>query len=307
MSEQSRIKVLIGPSTFAAQDKRPLEYLLREGIEIVENPYKRRLTKKEVISLLSNNVEGLIAGLEPLDRDVLKCSKLRVISRSGVGMSNVDLAAAEEFEIKVYNTPDAPTVAVAEITIAAMLDLCRSISDMNSEMHNGKWDKNIGVQLSGKCVLIVGFGRIGQKVASFLKPFNVKLLVSDPNINKVEEGINLLGLKDALPKADIITIHSSGDSEIIGENEFALMKPGVFLLNSARGAMVNETSLMKAIDDGIVRKAWMDVFIEEPYFGKLKDYSQVLLTPHTGSYTSECRSVMEMQAALNLIKGLKDS
>lgn len=305
MSEKFRIKVLIGPSTFAAQDKRPLEYLLSKGVEIIYNPYKRTLTKKEVIGLLSDNVEGLIAGLEPLDRDILKHSKLKVISRSGVGISNVDVVAAKEFGIKVYNTPDAPTLAVAEITIAAMLDLSRSISDMNSEMHNGKWDKKIGVQLSEKSVLIVGFGRIGQKVVSFLKPFNVKLLVSDPNINEVEKGIDLLELHEALPKADIITIHSSGESEIIGEKEFALMKPGVFLLNSARGAIVNEMSLMKALDCGIVRKAWIDTFVEEPYRGKMKDYPQVLLTPHVGSYTSECRSVMEMQAVVNLINGLK--
>jgi len=305
MRGQFKIKVLIGPSTFAVNDKRPLEYLLKEGAEIVANPYKRKLTKEEVVGLLSSDVNGLIAGLEPLDRDVLKHSKLKVVSRSGAGMSNVDLAAAEEFHIKVYNTPDAPTVAVAEITVAAMLDLCRSISGMNGKMHSGKWDKSIGIQLSGKTVLIIGFGRIGRKVASFLKPFGVKLLVCDPHVSEVGEDIDLLRLEDALPKADIITIHSSDDSEIIGEKEFALIKPGVFILNSARGAAINEPSLINALNAGIVRGVWMDTFIEEPYSGKLIEYPQVLLTPHIGSYTSECRSIMEMQAALNLIKGLK--
>jgi len=305
MGKQSKIKVLIGPSTFAVQDKRPLEYLLKEGFEVIGNPYKRKLTKEEVVSLLSDSAKGLIAGLESLDREVLKRSKLRVISRSGVGMSNIDLLAAEEFGIKVYNTPDAPTIAVAEVTIAAMLDLCRSISDVNSKMHRGKWDKDIGAQLSGKCVLIIGFGRIGRKVASFLKPFDVKIMVSDPLTGKDEKGIDLFKLDDALPKADIITIHSSGDGEIIGENEFALMKHGVFLLNSSRGGAINETSLIKALDTGVVSKAWVDTFIEEPYSGRLKDYPQVLLTPHIGSYTSECRSVMEMQAVLNLIEGFK--
>ncbi|MCK4823154.1 phosphoglycerate dehydrogenase [bacterium] len=299
-------KILIGPSTFAALDSMPIERLVQLGCIVIDNPFKRKLTKDELIQLLSEDVIGLVAGLEPLTRDVLESSELRVISRCGTGLSNVDLKAAKDLKIKVFNTPDAPTTAVAELTIGAMISTIRKTHLMDRDMHSGRWIKQTGRQLEEKTIVIIGFGRIGRKVARLLKGFNAKIMAVDPYLEGRIDGIEIISLKDSLAIADIITLHASGEDEIIGGKEFHLMKPGVILLNAGRGGMVNEDSLCKAIDEGIVAGAWCDSFSEEPYKGPLSQYEQVLLTPHVGSYSEECRFSMEMESVNNLIQGFHD-
>lgn len=297
-----REKILIGPSSFAETDKAPLERLLSAGYEVIDNPYKRKLSKNELLILLTSDVTGLIAGLEPLDRDVLRHSKLKVVSRVGSGLSNVDLPAADELGIKVCSTPNGPTAAVAELTIGAMLGLLRMIPVMDQALHNGKWSKKIGVQLEGKSVAIIGFGRTGRRVSELLKPFNVRLLVVDPS---PVTGVVTVSLKEALTEADIVTLHSSGEDCIIGENEISIMKPGVFILNVARGGLISEDALVKFLESGKVAGAWLDTFKEEPYSGPLCRFPNVVLTPHVGSYTLECRKQMETEAVDNLLNVLQ--
>ncbi|MCQ9207384.1 MAG: hydroxyacid dehydrogenase [Omnitrophica bacterium] len=294
-------KILIGTSSFAALDKAPLVCLRQTGCEVVDNPVKRRLTRPELIDLLATGITGLIAGMEVLDREALEKSQLRVISRCGSGISNVDIVSAKKLGIKVCYTPDAPTGAVAELTLGAMLSLLRMIPEMNRDLHNGRWNKKVGLQLEGKTVAIIGYGRIGKRFASLLRPFGVSIIAVDPALRE-DGNVETLPLDEALGMADIITIHSGGEAQIIGEKEFRLMKKGVILLNAARGNLVCETSLVTALEKGLVRGAWLDVFNDEPYNGPLKEYPQVILTPHVGSYTLECRKQMEMQAVNNLIK-----
>jgi D-3-phosphoglycerate dehydrogenase len=298
------MKVLISPSSFADKDKTPINILKKAGFEIIDNPYKRRLTKMEVVKLLSKDIEYLIAGLEPLDRGVLEKSSLKVLSRCGSGLSNVDLIAAKDLGIKVCSTPDAPVDSVAELTLCAMLNLLRNFSQMNSNLHNANWSKQVGNQLKEKTVVIIGFGRIGRRLANLLKPFNVKIIAVDNNKNTLE-GVHSMSLKKALSYADIISIHASGESCVIGEREFTYMKKGTFILNAARGALVDEKALAGAIEKGVVKGAWLDAFIKEPYKGILIKYPQVLLTPHVGSYSFECRRTMEIQAVENLINNAK--
>lgn len=293
-------KVLVGPSTFAAQDPSPIERLATTGCEIIKNPFGRKLTKQELVELLPG-VKGLIAGLETLDEDVMRKSEIKVISRCGSGMSNVDIEAAGRYGIKVFSTPNGPTSAVAELTLGAMINLLRMVSLMDRDMHEGRWTKKIGMQLEGKTVVVIGLGRIGRKVVSLLKPFNVRLLAVDPSVRENIEGIEILPLDKALTEADIITIHSSGEQQIIGDDEFRLIKRGTFLLNAARGGVINESSLIQAIESGKIAGAWLDTFTAEPYSGPLIKYPQVVLTPHVGSYTLECRRSMEMEAVENLI------
>src|SRR3989304_3158812 len=293
-------KVLLGPSTFAAQDPSPIERLAAEGCEIIKNPFGRKLTKQELIELLAG-VKGLIAGLETLDAQVMSKSELKVISRCGSGMSNVDIEAAGRYGIKVFSTPNGPTSAVAELTLGAMINLLRMVSLMDRDLHEGRWTKKIGMQLEGKTVVIIGLGRIGRKVVSLLKPFHVRLIAVDPDVREEIDGVEVLPLDKALTEADIITIPSSGEQQIIGDNEFRLLKRGTFLLNAARGGVINESSLIQAIESGKIAGAWLDTFNAEPYVGPLIKYPQVLLTPHVGSYTLECRRSMEMEAVENLI------
>jgi len=298
--------VLIGTSSFGRQDTAPIELLQDHGLEVVLNPYGRKLTCEELIELLPG-VDGLLAGLENIDRKVLEASTLKVVSRCGSGISNVDIDACREMGIVFKYTPFGPTQAVAELTVAMVIALLRDVWAMHASLRAGNWDKRVGFQLKGKTVAIIGFGRIGRRTASLLASFNVNLIAIDPFLKKEKENVTVMELHDALPVSDFIIVHASGDEEIIGAEEFALMKDGAFLCNAARGQNVDETALVDALHSGKVAGAWLDSFSTEPYKGPLCDHPKILLTPHVGSYTAEGRFEMEMEAAQNLIDGLSEA
>jgi len=297
------VKILIGPSTFASEDRTPLRRLQEAGLEIIPNPYGRKLTASELEKLLAGAV-GLLAGLEPLTRAVLERSQLRVISRVGAGVSNVDLEAAHELGIEVRNTPDAPTNAVAELTIGVMLCLIRHVALMDRDLHSGMWQKRIGMQIEERTVAVIGYGRIGRRVAELLRPFRPRLLAVDPLVHEAE-GVEMVTLETALRVADIVTCHVSGEAEVIGARELAWLRRGAVLLNSSRGGVINETALCDALRDSAVAAAWVDTFVEEPYSGPLLKFPHVLLTPHIGSASIECRRRMEDEAVTNLLSVLR--
>ncbi len=296
-------RILVAPSTFASVDRTPLERLQQSGAEIIINPYRRKLSQEELLQLLPG-VGAIIAGLEPLNRYVLERSELKIISRCGVGLDNVDLDAVRELGIQLYYTPDGPTRAVAELTLGMMISLTRGIPQMDRALHEGKWVKQIGFQFAGKTVVIIGFGRIGRMVARLLDPFGPRVVVVDPYLQHSVADVETLPLDEALPQADVITIHASGEAEILGEKEFALIKPGAFLLNGSRGSQVNESCLVQALEKGDIAGAWLDAFSREPYDGPLRQFPQVILTPHIGSYSVQCRKSMEMEAVENLLSAL---
>ncbi|MBD3379373.1 MAG: hydroxyacid dehydrogenase [Candidatus Omnitrophica bacterium] len=306
MSQLKGEKILLGPSSFASADPGPMELLVSTGACIVDNPYKRRLTKDEISGLLSQGITGLIAGLEPLDREVLAGSGLKVISRCGAGMSNVDRRAAEEIGIAVRNTPEAPAASVAELTLGAMLSLLRMIPEMNTELHKGRWSKKIGGLLEGRTVVVLGLGHIGRRLCELLSPFKAEVLAVDPFVRDAAGDVPLVELEEALPRADIVSVHCSGEDCVLGRKELNRLKPGALLLNAARGGLVDEEALIECLDEGRVSGAWLDVFGREPYSGPLTGYSQVILTPHVGSYTRECRKRMETEAVNNLIEAFAE-
>ena len=300
-------RVAIGPSSFAANEKKPLEILDKAGVEVIANPFGRRLTEAEIMTHLLD-IDGLIAGLESLNRRVLTSfPRLRAIARVGIGLDNVDLEAAKEINIKVSNTPDEPAQAVAEMTMAALLALCRGLVTANTAMHARRWQKAIGTGLIGTRILLIGYGRIGRRVGELLRNFGAELLVTDPFLSdrRLSVGERLVTLDEGLSEASIVSLHASGKEVILGGNEFGKMQDGVIILNAARGELVDENALIKALENGKVRCAWLDVFRQEPYTGRLCDFEQVLLTPHISTYTRQCRLNMEMAAVKNLLRDLE--
>jgi len=300
-------KVLIGPSSFAEENRAPHERLLEAGFQVVGNPFRRKFTMEETTALLGKDIAGLVAGLETLDREVLAQSGLKVVSRCGAGMANVDLEAARELGIRVYSTPFGPTQAVAEMTVGCLLSLIRQVPQMDRALHGRRWDKRVGRQLKGMTVLVVGLGRIGSAVARLLAPFEVNLIAADPALGKGEAPWPIVSLDEGLSRADVVTLHASGLSRLLGRREFGLIKPGAFVLNASRGEVLDEDALREALDSGKVAGAWLDTFGREPYEGPLTGYEQVILTPHVGSYTSEGRLQMEMDAVENLIRGFQEA
>jgi D-3-phosphoglycerate dehydrogenase len=300
-----RGKVFISTTSFGEFDSRPLQMLKEAGLEVQLNPYHRTLSKDESMSL-GEQSEGLIAGTEALDEEVLRKLKyLRVISRCGAGLDNIDLEAAKRQGIQVFNTPGGPTIAVAELTVALILSLLRHIPRMDREMRHQTWQKRMGNLLQGKKVGIIGFGRIGQKVAELVLGLGAQVAYSDPAVDEVKTGCLRMSLDKLLSWSDIVTIHASGKEPLLGYKELRRMRQGSWLVNCARGGAVDEAALYRVLQEGWLSGAAVDVFQEEPYAGSLAELDNVILTPHIGSYAIESRVEMEVQAVRNLIEGLK--
>ena len=303
-------KIFISTTSFAKYDKEPIRILERKGLNIALNPHGRKLKKEELAHFL-DNVIGLIAGTEDLTRDLLSSSRsLKVISRCGVGMDNIDLKAAGELGIKVFNTPDAPTLAVAELTAGLIFAALRRIVEADSSIREGKWEKYIGTLLHGKKIGIIGLGRIGKKVCELLAPFGVEVLSCEPKPDKdfiAKYGIKNMALKDVLSNSDIVTLHLSHQAEqgcLIGREELGIMKGTAFLINTARGSLIDEEALIDSLKNNKISGAAIDVYEKEPYNGPLKELKNVVLTSHMGSYAKEARIEMEKTAVENLIRGL---
>jgi len=300
-------RVAIGPSSFAAEDETPLRLLESYGIDVVPNPFGRRLTEAEMMLHLKDT-DGLVAGLEPLNRRVISSfPRLKAIARVGIGLYNVDLMAANELGIKVSNTPDEPAEAVAEMTLTALLALRRRLVSSNASLHAGKWQKSTGLGLAGAKVLLVGYGRIGRRVGDLLRGFRAEVYVYDPYVSEsaLQAGERRVFLDEGLREAEIVSLHASGKEVILGSDEFSKMRDGVIVLNCARGELVDENALIHELESGKIVGAWFDVFRQEPYQGPLLEFEQVLLTPHISTYTRQCRLSMELSAVKNLVQDLQ--
>lgn len=301
-------KILISTSSFDADNNPALDALRSAGFDIVLNPHQRRLTEDEAAALLTADVVGMIAGVEPLTRRVLEgAPSLKVVSRAGIGLDSVDLDAAKALGIAVSNTPQAPVAAVAELTVGLMLDLLRNISAADRDLRAGIWKPRMGNLLGAQTVGLVGYGRIGRAAATLLKAFGANVLACDP-LHVGDDDVAALGIDHLLAAADIVSLHlpySATNHHLIDADRLAQMKRGALLVNTSRGGLVDETALAAALGSGHLAGAALDAFEEEPYRGPLAALPQMVLTAHMGSYAKESRSRMELEAAENLVAGLR--
>jgi D-3-phosphoglycerate dehydrogenase len=302
-------KIIVTTSSFAKNDRNLLKAFAEQELQIILNPYARKLTEPEVCELVEQHQPvGMIAGVEPLTRKVLeKAKNLKVISRAGIGMDSVDLQAAKDLGIVVTNTPDAPTIPVAELTLGMILSLLRRIHISDASIRHGEWIRPMGNLLHGKTVGLIGCGRIGSYLAGLLSSFGCIILGYDCFIDKSDK-FSLVGLGKILSDADIISLHipySQKNYHFIDAEKIQKMKKGALLINAARGGLVDENALYNALTSGHLGGAALDCFEQEPYTGKLKELDNVLLTAHIGSYAQEGRVMMEKQAVENLFRELK--
>ncbi len=305
-------KILTSPSSMGQVGTEPFDLLEQNGYEYINNPYGRKLTENEVIELAKDCI-GIVAGVEPLTQKVMDAlPQLRCISRVGVGMDSVDLDYAQKKGIKVVNTPNGPTRGVAELTLTLTLSLLRKVPQAHLAMKNKRWEKQIGNLILNKTIGIVGLGRIGKLTAELFRGIGNEVIGFDlyPDADWAKKNnVQMLSLDETLSKADIITLHVPGNSDktpMIGSNEISKMKKGAFLINVARGGVVDEEALLNALKSEKLSGAAIDVFSEEPYSGPFCDLENVVLTPHLGSYAKEGKLQMEIDAVSNLIEELKN-
>ena len=302
------MQVLISTSSFNLDNFAQLSDLKNAGVEVKLNPFAARLTEDQVIELLGTDTIGLIAGLEPLTKNVLQAAKsLKVIARVGTGLDSVDLAAAKQLGIIVLNTPDAPTKAVAEFTLAHILGLLRNVSQADRQIRSGVWKGLMGSLLETKTVGIVGFGRIGKRVATLLSAFGASVIISDAQVSKsVYPNVEL---DELCIKSDILSLHlpyNEATHHIINEKNLNLMKKGSYIVNISRGGLVDETALLAALKSGHLAGAALDCFEQEPYEGELRNLETVQITAHMGSYARETRDLMEQEASRLLVDALHE-
>lgn len=302
--------VLTTTSSFAQEDPRPRELLAAAGLEVRSNPHGRKLTEAEVAALLAEHrPTALFAGVEPLTAKVLDGARshLKVISRCGVGLESVDLAAAERLGIPVLSTPDAPSPAVAELAVGLMLSVLRQIPAADRGVRAGKWKALQGRLLGDKTVGVVGLGRIGGRVARVCAAFGARVLGCDERPCAVP-GVENAGLDALVTQSDVVTLHlplTDATRGLFGAERLSRMKKGAVLINVSRGGLVDEAALLEALKSGRLGGAGLDVFEKEPYDGPLRELEQVVLTAHMGSAAKECRARMELEAAENAVASLR--
>ncbi|PTN10869.1 phosphoglycerate dehydrogenase [Nitrosomonas aestuarii] len=301
-------KFVISTSSFDTDNNPIVQRLIHAGLQLVTNPYGRRLTEDEAENLLREDVIGMIAGVEPLTERVIQSAKsLKVISRCGTGMDSVDLAAAKNKGVTVLNTPEAPAQAVAELTMGLILACLRQICKTDQQIRKGEWPRTQGSLLAAQTVGLIGLGHIGKRVAKLCRAFEANVIAHDPHIDQVPAGVKLVTMEHLFETADIISLHTPYSAELhhlLNAQAFARMKSGTLVINAARGGLIDEQALKIALDNGKLGAAALDAFEQEPYQGALFECDNLILSSHVGSLAKEARQRMELEAAENLLHGL---
>lgn len=305
-------KIVVTLSTFAEWDEAPRRMLEESGYALAFNTTGKRITR-DLLLELGADAAVAIAGVEPYDAPTFEAlPALRCISRVGVGIDSIDLAAARERGITVVNTPEPPAAAVAELALTMMLGLVRRIPQQLTAARAREWKRMEAGLLGAKTVGIVGLGRIGRRTAQLARGVGATVLAADPAADRAWAAANdvrVVTMQDLLAASDLVSIHASapgGGATLIGAGELDQMKPGAILINLARGGLVDEDALFQQLRSGRLAGAGLDVYRDEPYAGPLCELDNVILTPHSATLTVETRSAMEGESvdkALRFLRG----
>ncbi|MGH2278589.1 phosphoglycerate dehydrogenase [Aliarcobacter sp. ERUVET-7] len=267
----------------------------------------KRFNKKDLIEYIKD-ADAIIVGLEPIDKEVLEqCPNLKIVSKYGVGLNNIDLEACKKRDITIGWTGGVNKLSVAEMTLGYMLMLCRNLFITSNELKNGIWNKSGGFQLSEKRIGIIGVGYIGKELIRLLKPFNCEILVNDI-INQEqyykENNLKEVSKEEIFKTCDIVTIHTPFDSttdNLINKKVFETMKNSSFIINSARGGIINEDDLKYALLNNLIAGAAVDAYVEEPPSDKeLLSLPNLICTPHIGGNSREAVEAMGLSAINHL-------
>lgn len=307
-------------------DQSGIDGLQKAGFEVITT----KVPQEELINYINENQVRtlLVRSATKVRKDIIDaCPSLKIIGRGGVGMDNIDVEYAREKGINVINTPAASSASVAELVFAHLFSGCRFLTDSNRKMPvegdtkfaELKKAYTKGVELRGKTIGIIGFGRIGQEVAKMALGLGMRVLAVDNfaekvnlkveffNGQSVDFEIKTQSKEEVLKEADFVTLHVPAQKEfVIGQKEFDLMKNGAALVNCARGGVVDEEALLKALDSGKLAFAGLDVFINEPTPAKsILSHPKISLTPHTGASTNEAQDRIGVSLAEQIISILK--
>lgn len=305
-------KVLVATRSFGSTSPKPWDVLAEAGVEIIKADMKVEMSEERLVELL-NGVDGAVIGVVPMTAWVMERSpQLKVISMHGVGFDHVDLQAASRLGIVVSNCPGTNDQAVADLAIGLMIAAARQIPHSEQSLRRQEWGRHNGSELWKKTLGLVGFGRIGRGVAKRALGFDMDVLVYDPYIQPDQvdlPGVRLSPLEEVIRSADFLSLHAALTEEtraMIGEAQLRAMKPTAYLINTARGGLIDEAALYKALVEKQIAGAALDVFVEEPPLGSpLLNLENLVVTPHIGAHTQEAIERMGVMAAQNVVLTLQ--
>lgn len=302
------MKVLITPRSFAKYSNKPYETFEKNGFEIVKNPKNQIMTEEEMIDIIED-VDSIVVGVDPLSKNVLNnAKKLKVISKYGVGLDNIDLKKAEELNIVVERTLNANTEAVADYAFTLLCSVARRVVEIHNSSKAGDWSKKVSLDIYGKTLGIIGYGSIGKAVAKRASGFNMDVLVYDPFVK--DDDINKVDLENLMRQSDFISIHSpltDSTHHLINKNNIHLLKKNTIIVNTARGGIVEEEALYNALKDNKIYGAGIDVFEIEPATeSKLLELDNVVIGNHTAASTIEAVDRMSEMATENVLKHFRE-
>jgi len=307
------MKVLITTPSFGAQSDHPWNEVTRAGLLVRRPEAKHPLSSAQLIHEIQD-AEGLIVGLDTVDAAFFAAApNLKVVAKHGVGVDNIDLDAAKAAGVRVVNAPGSNSGAVADLTFALMLALARRILPAHQSMLEGQWDRFPGIELTGRTLGLVGFGRIGQAVAKRASAFDMRVIAYDPYVPAdifTAAGVHQVSLPEAIAGADFLSLHmpgSPGEAPILGEEQLATMRDGAFLVNAARGGLVDEDALVAKLVDGSLAGAALDAFNLEPLpeGSPLLGVPNLILTPHIGAFSDLANANMGVIVASDVGRVLR--
>jgi len=286
-------KVLIGSRSFGKAAPEHLDRLRGAGCEVIPNTVGRAYRADELQEAL-RGADAIITGTDELTAEVIRgADRLKTIAKHGVGLDNVDLGVARERGVVVTSTPGAIHDSVADLTFTLLLALARDVVRGHLTVKSGGWKGLTGTELRGKVMGIVGLGRIGKEVCMRARAFGMRVVAHDPYPDEdfaAANDVGFLALDELLRTSDVVSLHAgaAGGRPVVGAPELKRMKPTAFLLNTARGKLVDEGALAAALGEGRLAGAGLDVFESEPPEGSpLLQLENVVLTPHVAGRTTE--------------------
>ena len=308
-----RYKVLVTPRSFGEGSDEPIRIMEDAGCEVIRMKPQGRLLQEEELASLVGECDGMIVGLDPVSKKVITSGKrLKVISKYGVGLDNVDLEAAKARGIIVTYTPGANTEAVADLAFGLMLACARNIPLADRKVRSGQWQKITGSSVWGKTLGVIGTGRIGRAVVRRASGFDMRILCHDEQEDPAlisAYHVEYVQLDELLRQSDYVTLHiplTERTQNFIGAAELSIMKKTAYLINTARGELVDEEALYQALISGKIAGAGLDVFQQEPPTGsKILGLENVVLAPHMGAHTAESIINMSIMASRNLVAALR--
>ena len=305
-------KILVTPRSLTKDGDPALELLTRSGFELVFSTPGKMPGEDELNHLLPG-CTGYLAGVEPIPAAVLETAvDLKVISRNGTGINNIDIQAAQRLGIKIMRAEGANARGVAELTLGVILALMRSLPFSDARMKSGLWQRRKGLELHGRTLGLIGCGRIGQLVSQMALAFGMNVMAFDafPNQNFAPSPkFQFTKLENVFTGSDIISFHCPEQEDgraVLDDESIRRLRPGVFLVNTARASLIDEAGVLKGLNEGRIAGLALDVYDREPPgTSPLLSHDRVIATPHIGGYTTESVSRATLAAVENLLENFK--